>query len=61
MIIESVMTILIGFSGTQEKNHFLVNLVLWNAVAGNEKRLSTIFGTVLLVAGFILILLPLLS
>lgn len=67
MIIEALITISIGifimFLGFQilkKKALFLVNLILWNAVAGNEKQLSTIFGTVLLVAGFIVILLPLL-
>ena len=50
MILKSLITILIGISGIQEK-------ALWNAVAGNEKRLSTNFDTVLLVAGFIVILL----
>ncbi|MGG3943937.1 hypothetical protein ABEV54_21220 [Peribacillus psychrosaccharolyticus] len=48
----------IGFLILKKKTLFLVNLVLWNAVSGNEKRLSRIFGTVLLIAGFIVILLP---
>lgn len=65
MIIELLMTFLIGvfimfigFLILKKKTLFLVNLVLWNAVSGNEKRLSRIFGTVLLIAGFIVILLP---
>lgn len=67
MIIEALITISIGifimflgFLILKKKALFLVNLILWNAVAGNEKQLSTIIGTVLLVAGFIVILLPLL-
>ena len=65
MIIKTIMTILIGvfimfigFLVLKKKALFLVNLVLWNGVSGDEKILSRIFGTLLLVAGFIVILLP---
>lgn len=46
------------FSDTQEKNSFLSKSCFMECSTGNEKRLSRIFGTVLLIAGFIVILLP---
>ncbi len=62
---EIIMTIFIGvfimFIGLlvlKKKALFLVNVVLWNGVSGNEKWLSRIFGTILLVVGFFVILLP---
>ncbi|KMY43580.1 hypothetical protein AC622_04475 [Bacillus sp. FJAT-27916] len=62
---EIIMTIFIGvfimFIGLlvlKKKALFLVNVVLWNGVTGNEKWLSRIFGTILLVVGFFVILLP---
>ena len=48
----------IGFLVLKKKALFLVNIVLWNGVSGNEKLLSRIFGTLLLVAGFLVSLLP---
>lgn len=62
---EIIMTIFIGvfimFIGLlvlKKKALFLVNVVLWNGVSGNEKWLSRIFGAILLVVGFFVILLP---
>lgn len=53
-----VFIMFIGFLVLKKKALFLVNLVLWNGVSGDEKLLSRIFGTILLVVGFIVILLP---
>lgn len=65
MIIETIMATLIGvfimfigFLVFKKKALFLVNLVLWNGVSGDEKVLSRIIGTILVVVGFIVILLP---
>lgn len=48
----------IGILVLKKKALFLVNIVLWNGVSGDEKWLSRIFGTILLVVGFLVILLP---
>lgn len=53
-----VFIMFIGLLVLKKKALFLVNVVLWNGVTGNEKWLSRIFGTILLVVGFFVILLP---
>ncbi|GAB6412528.1 MULTISPECIES: hypothetical protein [Bacillus cereus group] len=60
-----IMTMLIGifimFTGFlvwKKKALFLVNLTQWNGVTGEENLLSRIFGSVLFIVGFIVILIP---
>ncbi|PQD95611.1 hypothetical protein CYL18_06870 [Pradoshia eiseniae] len=57
-ILIGLFLIFIGFLVLKKKALFLVNIVLWNGVSGDEKLLSRIFGTIILVAGFLAILLP---
>lgn len=47
-----------GFLVWKKKALFLVNLIQWNGVTGEENLLSRIFGSVLLIVGFIVILIP---
>jgi hypothetical protein len=47
-----------GFLVMKKKALFLVNIVLWNGVSGDEKVLSRIFGSLLLAVGLVTILLP---
>lgn len=42
----------------KKKALFLVNLVLWNGVTGDPNLLAKIFGIVFVVAGVVIILLP---
>lgn len=63
---EVIATILIGISILctgflvwKKKALFLVNLFQWNGVTGDENLLSRIFGSVLIIIGFIVILIPL--
>mgnify|MGYP003399981293 CR=1 FL=1 len=58
VILIGLFLIFIGFLVITKKALFLVNIVLWNGVSGDEKLLSRIFGTIILVAGFLAILLP---
>ena len=57
-ILIGLFLIFIGFLVLKKKALFLVNIVLWNGVSGDEKLLSRIFGTIILAAGFLAILLP---
>ena len=64
-IIETIISILIGlflifigFLVLKKRALFLVNIVLWNGVSGDEKLLSRIFGIIIMAAGFLAILLP---
>ncbi len=56
-ILIGVFIMFVGFLVIRKKALFLVNIVLWNGVSGGEK-LSKIFDTILLAAGFAGILLP---
>ena len=58
VILIGLFLIFIGFLVLKKKALFLVNIVLWNGVSGDEKLLSRIFGTIILAAGFLAILLP---
>ncbi|WP_078380695.1 hypothetical protein [Sutcliffiella halmapala] len=66
MPFETIITVLIGifvmavgFLVLKKKALFLINLVLWNSVTGDETLLSRIFGSILLIAGLIVVILPL--
>lgn len=50
--------IFIGFLVLKKKAIFLVNLVLWNGVTGDENLLARIFGLILIIAGGVIMLLP---
>ncbi len=58
VLIIGIFIMFIGFLVLRNKALFLVNLVLWNGVSGDEELLSRIFGTILLVVGLIVSLLP---
>ena len=55
MLIE-VFVIFIGFLVLKKKAVFLINLVLWNGVTGDENVLARFFGTILIIAGLIIMM-----
>lgn len=57
-VLIGIFIMLNGFLVWKKKALFLVNLIQWNSVTGEEHLLSRIFGSVLLIVGFIVILIP---
>ncbi|WP_080846159.1 hypothetical protein [Cytobacillus gottheilii] len=53
-----VFIMIIGLLVFKKKALFLINLVLWNGVTGDETLLSRIFGTIFIMAGLIVVILP---
>jgi hypothetical protein len=47
-----------GLLVLMKKATFLINLVLWNGLSGDPNVIARIFGTFLLIAGFVVVLLP---
>lgn len=53
-----IFILVIGYLVLTKKALFLINLVLWNGLSGDEDLLSRIFGISLLVIGGVIIILP---
>lgn len=57
-VIIGIFIMFIGFLVLKKKAVFLINLVLWNGLTGDENLIARIFGVILFIVGFIIIIFP---